>query len=89
MTATCAACSAPITWAETTRGKRMPVDRDPVDGGNLRLTARPKGPPLVEVISAGDLFTPDEPRFVPHFATCPHAQAFRSFHKDLESRGQS
>ena len=33
-------CHASIVWARTNTGKLMPVDAEPVEGGNVRLYAR-------------------------------------------------
>lgn len=38
MTVECASCGAPITWAITPAGKRMPVDAEPTPNGNVELT---------------------------------------------------
>lgn len=77
---TCGSCGAQIIWAVTTNGKRMPLDTEPVEGGNVVLH-----PPRV----AGQPFTatvmprhPDDPppvfpRYTSHFQTCPHADAHR------------
>jgi hypothetical protein len=37
----CRECKAAIVWARTEKGKRMPVDPVPVDGGRLILIAEP------------------------------------------------
>ncbi len=34
---TCRSCGAPVYWTETEKGKRMPVDREPGDDGNIVL----------------------------------------------------
>lgn len=66
-------CSAQIRWVRTTAGELMPIDAEPVLGGNVELiddgtTAVVHGQP--------DLFA-DTPRYVSHFATCPNAKEFR------------
>lgn len=91
-TCTAKTCGAPIAWAVTTTGKRMPIDAN-ADGtwaevadGNVRRTGRTGADsrghhlPEVEVVVGGqlDLGLGDvEPRFMPHFATCPAAPEFR------------
>jgi hypothetical protein len=65
----CSSCSAPIIWAETPRGKRIPLDAELVEGGNIELRA---GIAFVE---------PPEPgkrRYRSHFSTCPRAGQHRS-----------
>ncbi len=77
---TCRSCGAPVYWAETEKGKRMPVDREPRNDGNIallvvadifgetRLTAsyRKKGE-----VPQGRF------RYVSHFATCSHSASWR------------
>lgn len=83
----CRSCEAPVTWAITKNGKSMPLDRDPVEGGNVRLTGQTvightgREGPECEVIGAGtfteDELAANEPRYVSHFATCPKASSHR------------
>lgn len=72
--ATCRSCGARIRWARTLKGKAIPLDRSPVDDGNLvvvagvamsRANATARG--------AGPL-----PLFKAHFATCPNADRHRT-----------
>jgi len=67
----CRSCGAPIRWAITAaNGKSIPLDRDPVDGGNVILVEG------VAYMNANpDLFT--DARYVSHFATCPEANRWR------------
>jgi hypothetical protein len=80
----CRSCGAEIVWAVTTEGRRMPVDAQPVDGGNLLLTPadhrRPAGEPTATVVgkrAQPTLFGDDGPRYVSHFVTCPDAARHR------------
>ena len=87
MSATCRGCGAPIIWATTSAGKRMPVDPVPTAQGTLvlRLGGRPYvprmseyRPPVAHVVARGD--DADEQAallYVPHWATCPNAGDFR------------
>lgn len=71
---TCRSCGAPILWAVTDKGRRIPLDPEPSDDGNqfvyrdvdakLRATAREPA----RIAST---------RHVPHFATCPNARQHR------------
>ena len=73
----CRSCGAPIVWCVTTAGKRMPVDSDPVENGNLVIVPQ-EGPwrePLVRVLAKDEVVTED--RFVSHFVSCPNAKAHR------------
>lgn len=80
----CRSCGQRIVWVWTEAGKRMPVDPDPVQDGNVR-SLRGDGQlfesALVEVVprDSGDtLFgAVTEPRYVSHFATCPQAADHR------------
>lgn len=69
----CSSCGAPMIWAVTAKnGKPIPLDASPVPHGNVELEdgraiyVRPNSPNLFGV-----------PRFVSHFATCPHARQHR------------
>lgn len=76
----CRSCGAPIVWAETVAGKLMPVDRDPVADGNVRLSLGPGGSTRSLTLSGPVL---DEAREeglelrLSHFVTCPQAAAHR------------
>jgi hypothetical protein len=73
----CSSCGAPIVWAMTPKGKRMPVNAAEDPAGNLWLTVRHGGGFLA--FAATD--TTDEPgdcsRHTSHFATCPNAPRHR------------
>lgn len=69
--ARCSSCEAPVTWATTTTGKKMPLDERPVADGTF-----------VYVAGVARRATPDDDRlhrdrFTSHFATCPDAAAHR------------
>jgi hypothetical protein len=54
----------------------MPVDLEPDEAGNVRLTARNyrPGSPLAEVLTGNELAQArraGEPLYLAHFATCP------------------
>lgn len=77
----CRSCGARIRWAVTTAGKRIPVDEQPVDGGNVLLhEAIDRQEPIATVVGKNvhpTLFDDDAPRYVSHFATCPNADRHR------------
>lgn len=76
-----AACRAPFQWAETANRRRMPVDLEPVDVGNVRLTTRSLLVPLAEVLKGAELEAArraGEPLYLAHFATCLARQSRRS-----------
>lgn len=72
---TCRSCRRPVRWAVTPAGKRMPVDPEPVEGGNLLLAL--DDPPVARVVDPAQLVIDDGQRFVSHFATCPNADEHR------------
>jgi hypothetical protein len=76
----CRSCGAAIRWAVTATGKRIPLDPEPVDGGNIVIdNSGPHGPIATVVGKATQpgLFGDDSPRYVSHFATCPNADRHR------------
>lgn len=66
----CRSCGAPITWAITDNGKRIPLDAEPAPNGNLIL---------VDGVARTPRIDDDVPflQYVSHFATCPNAQQHR------------
>jgi hypothetical protein len=75
----CRSSGAPIRWATTINGKRMPVDDEPVSDGTLVLSdpAPDAYAPVALVIDPDAPTLDDPPRFRPHWATCPHANEHR------------
>lgn len=76
--AICRTCKAVVVWVTTEKGEAMPVDADPVRGGNIRLEGSAARPTAVYV---QPLLETDEqraaPHYVSHFATCPDKAAWR------------
>jgi len=71
----CRSCGAPIKWVVTQKNRRMPVDLEPVEGGNIEL--HPQGefrPPLAVYHS---IRPPGIKYYISHFATCPKAEQHR------------
>ena len=73
----CRKCPAEIRWCKTAAGKWTPINAAPNPDGNLFFAGKDsEGTQLVEVV---DLFTPAKAvRYMPHWATCPAAEEFRS-----------
>jgi hypothetical protein len=69
MSAPCRSCGAAMTWAETSTGKRMPVE--PYPAGNVRLVTTGAGTVIAHLVGPG------QGDHVSHFATCPSAGAHR------------
>jgi hypothetical protein len=85
----CASCKAPVIWAMTENGKRMPVDAEPVESGTILLSHRRLGQPPVaiyqrsmdiEELRVQHERSPQEGPlrlFTSHFAHCPNADKHR------------
>jgi hypothetical protein len=81
MSDTCRSCDAPVLWVETSAGRKMPLDPEPVEDGNVVITAEaPLGLRTEAVVlTKADLaqIHPDRLRYRSHFSTCPHADQHR------------
>lgn len=86
MSTRCRSCSAEIEWAKTLGGKWMPVDPEPIPGGNLALD-RASWPYKVRVMEKGegskqlsfdDASEGETLGFVSHFVSCPDRRQWRS-----------
>lgn len=82
----CKSCGAEITWAWTETNKRMPLDAEPSDKGNMEIIGRRDDPdepptPIVRVLKQGEADTlpglEPPPRYISHFATCVNASDHR------------
>ena len=76
----CGSCGAPIVWAKTQRGERMPIDAEPSDTGNVLLTGQPPQR-RAGVLSRGQAEgarAVGQRLHLSHFATCPHAGSHRA-----------
>lgn len=68
----CSSCKAPILFAPTEYGKPMPLDAAPV---LLEGTYEIGQDGIARFVSAGD--RAGKSLYLPHFATCPNADAHR------------
>lgn len=76
--ALCQACPADVFWANTTKGSRMLIDREPTITGNIIIgDVGGQILPLARVINRAALTDPTVLLHVPHFATCPGSGRFR------------
>lgn len=74
----CQSCNAEVIWCVTHKGKRMPVDAEPVEGGNVRL--RLDGERVIAEYPGKEhpeFFEEDRARYVSHFSSCPHSAQWR------------
>ena len=72
-----AGCRRLILWVLTEGGKRMPVDHEPRDDGNVIVTRLPDGTVRGRVLTGDDLPAEGRIVYVPHHRTCPDAAEFR------------
>jgi len=78
----CRSCRAPIRWAVTAAGAKMPLDAEPNPAGNVRLHRPEAADPLAVVCRPQEA---EEARrlgfgdqlYMPHHATCPKASKHR------------
>lgn len=76
--AECRSCGARLLWAWTHNGKRIPLDAEPVEDGNVQIIGEnEEGEPVVAFLRQDALLPPVGPLYVSHFATCPDAQEHR------------
>jgi hypothetical protein len=75
----CKSCDAPIRWGRTAAGNNIPVDFEPSEAGNVTLdyTSTPPTATVHGKDYPGSLFA-QWPRFMPHHATCPQADEWRT-----------
>lgn len=72
----CRSCGAPIVFAITEKGRRMPLDANPDPAGEWTVTAWGD-------LKPADDSTPAEERRTSHFVTCPQGRAW----SDRRKRG--
>jgi hypothetical protein len=73
---TCRSCGARITWLETAGGKKLIVDEDPAENGNI-IAVGGMAHVFKNAEKARELH-PGEPLYISHFATCVDAAEWRS-----------
>ena len=71
----CKSCGRPIFFALTAKGRRMPLDADPVAGGNVLVTQDGEDLRAAVVDSASQPVT--RPLYRSHFVSCPNAARHR------------
>ena len=69
----CRGCGAPMFFARTGTGSKIPLDVEPSSDGQYRLEGDDTTP-LAFKIPNGEEYTGE--RFVSHFKTCPKASSF-------------
>lgn len=78
----CKSCGAEIVWTETTRGRRMPVDAEPSERGNVLVAGlKPEPMPKAYVygsLEALQLRDQGVELHAAHHATCPNADDWRT-----------
>jgi len=74
MSGTCRDCAAPVRFERTERGKKMILNDRPDPLGNVALIPTALGP-VARVLSGSALTDWRGPRWMPHWATCPHSSS--------------
>lgn len=74
----CRSCHAPIVWARTITGRRIPLDLEPATDGNVRLGLI-GGEEVALVLTGGELAAAQiaGPVYRTHFQSCPNAAKHR------------
>lgn len=72
-----------MVWTITAaKGRRMPLDPDPVPDGNVWIVEEPEHhPPVVGVALQRSDIPADVETYVSHFVSCPAADQFRKRRK--------
>lgn len=74
----CKSCLRPVRWVLTDAGKRMPLDPEPFEGGNVWVDHYEGGMPIVRVASSRAAVPAAEALvYLSHFVTCPNADKWR------------
>ncbi len=82
---TCRSCGAPIIWAITKTGRKIPLDAEPFEGGRVWAAQTERG------FTA--FFPPDGQEvegcveYRSHFTSCPHAKKHRKRPQQAEAAG--
>jgi hypothetical protein len=69
----CRSCNAPLLWAKTEKGHRIPLDPEPVPADGPGLFVLRHG----VAVAVPPLAYPDEANYISHFSTCPQADQHR------------
>ncbi|MEU5848960.1 hypothetical protein [Saccharopolyspora shandongensis] len=71
----CPDCDEPIVWATTAKGVSMPVDAEPVNGGNVLLSVGSRGvhAGVLGVNQAAGARDRGQPLYQHHRLSCPRA----------------
>lgn len=77
----CRGCGADIVWIQTTAGKSMPCDPEPViywaKKGASGKVVTPNGE-VISCVFEGDINKATGIGYISHFSTCPEAGSFRN-----------
>jgi hypothetical protein len=79
----CRSCRAPIEWAVTDNGRRMPLDLGLYPDGRIAIVGRREQTPVIVILNGDQLERLRAPGDVvvqlrrSHFQTCPDADSWR------------
>ena len=71
----CKSCGAEVEWVKTEAGKKLILDKDPIESGNVVVLIDGEGNKMARVVKQDELT--DKPRRISHWATCPDADHWR------------
>lgn len=72
---TCKTCCDPIRWGITRDGQHIPLDADPIVGGNIQFDGH--NAVVLDDDAQRSHAARQHPMFVSHFVTCPQADKWR------------
>jgi hypothetical protein len=75
--ARCRSCHAPIYWALTERGKRIPLDAVANPKGNMLLEPANETRTVWRTRAFSPLFDGLQRLYMPHHATCPQGKEWK------------
>lgn len=75
----CQSCGAAMRWVKTEAGKNMPLDPEPIRGGNVEMRNG-----VAHVVQPDD----ETRRYVSHFSTCPNANGHRTKPRRVVARAK-
>ena len=81
---TCRSCGAPVLWVKTEARKAIPLDPEPVEGGNIIVSVGPGRQETAHTERAEETaarracpIPEGRTAFLSHFATCPDHKKWR------------
>ncbi len=75
----CRSCNAKILWVTTASGKKMPLDIESTEDGNVLIPNPATGASarVLSKVEIAEAKAAGRKLFVSHFSSCPEAKKFR------------